>query len=583
MQKRSIPSMEDLTKRIEVSQYRRPADLVIKNGRIINVFTREISTGDIAIYNGTIAAVGEGYEGVKTIDAHGLYVSPGFIDGHIHIESTTLTPSEFAKVILPHGVTTIITDPHEIANVLGIKGIQYMLQNSEDLPLDLFFVLPSSVPATSFEHAGALLNAESLKPFYDHPRVLGLAEVMDYPAVINTHEDMIQKIYDAHSQTGIIDGHLAGLSVNEINGYLAAGIRNDHECTTPEEALERIRLGMRVMIRQGSGSKNLPALIEAVTEQNAHRFSFCTDDKHIDELIHEGSVNHCVKEAIKLGLDPLLAYQMATLNAAQCYELHDRGAISPGMKADLILLSDLEEVDIVTVIQNGEIVTNGSQLINEWPYKGEGQDGCTNTVQLKPLTKEAIRVKPKHETANIIEIIPGQIKTLHAKEKVDLDPDGFFDPALTKNLQKLIVTERHQALGTVGTAIVRGFDLAPNSAIASTVSHDSHNLIAAGTSDEAILQAVDWLEQHQGGLVVIKDGTILAEMELRLGGLMSIKNVEDAHHDMQSILDGLNQVSPDASFNLLSILSFLALPVIPSLKLTDTGLFDVLSFTHIDV
>ncbi|MDG5473261.1 adenine deaminase [Jeotgalibacillus sp. ET6] len=583
MQKQPIPSKEELTKRIEVSQRRRPADLVIKNGRIINVYTREITTGDIAIINGTIAAVGDNYTGLKTIDANGLFVSPGFIDGHIHVESTTLTPSEFAKVILPHGVTTIITDPHEIANVLGTKGIDYMLQNSEDLPIDIFFVLPSSVPATSFEHAGAFLNAESLRPLYDHPRVLGLAEVMDYPAVVNTEPDMIQKIHDARSRTGMIDGHLAGLSADEINGYLAAGIRNDHECTTPEEALERIRLGMRVMIRQGSGSKNLPALIQAVTYQNAHRFSFCTDDKHIDELIQEGSVNHCVKEAIQLGLDPLLAYQMGTLHAAQCYDLHDRGAVAPGMKADLILISDLKEVKIESVIQNGEPVSEGSKLLNEWSYKADGLDECINTVHLKPVSKAQLQVKPAKEIANIIEIIPGQIKTKHVKEKVALDAAGFFDPALNTDLQKLVVAERHQALGTVGTAIVRGFGLAPNSAIASTVSHDSHNLIAAGTSDDAILQAVNWLEQNQGGLVVVQDGKIIGEMELRLGGLMSIKNVKEAKHDMQTVLDGLHQVSPHAAFNLFSILSFLALPVIPSLKLTDTGLFDVISFSHIDV
>lgn len=576
-------TIEQLTKRINISQRKLPADLVIKNGKIINVYTLEILSGDIAIADGFIAAIGENYEGLEEIDADGCFLSPSFIDGHIHIESTNLTPSEFAKVVLPHGVTTIITDPHEIANVLGKKGIEYMLNNAEGLPMDIFYVLPSSVPATSFEHAGASLNAHDLKPFYHHPSVLGLAEVMDYPAVMNADLDMLKKIQDAARHSGLIDGHLAGLSSNEINGYLSVGIRNDHECTTAEEALERIRLGMRVMIRQGSGSKNLPALLEAVNEKNASRFSFCTDDKHIDELIEEGSINHCVKEAIALGLDPLTAYQMGTLNAAQVYHLHDRGAISPGMKADMLILSDLEKVEIKTVLKDGKIIAQESILTKEWPYTAKGLKGCVESVNMKPITVSDLKIKPAEKLANVIEIIPNQIVTNHAKSAVPLDGDGYFVPSAEHNLQKLIVAERHHARGTLGACIVKGFDLTPDSAIASTVAHDSHNIIAAGTSDKAIMTAINWLTDHQGGFAVVKDGDVIGAMELRLAGLMSIKPVKEAAEEMESIQHALKHVSPSATFHLFSILSFLALPVIPALKLTDIGLFNVSTFSHIKV
>ncbi|PPA69003.1 adenine deaminase [Jeotgalibacillus proteolyticus] len=573
----------ELTKRIQVSQRNHPADLVIKNGRIINVYTGELTKGDIAIYNGVIAAVGTGYQGLEEIDASGSFVSPAFIDGHIHIESTTLTPSEFAKLILPHGVTTVITDPHEIANVLGTRGIDYMLKNSEGLPMDIFFVLPSSVPATSFENSGAALRADDLKPFYAHPRVIGLAEVMDYPSVVTAEEDMIQKIHDAHSHTVLIDGHLAGLSTDEINGYLAAGIRNDHECTTVEEAIEKIQLGMRVMIREGSGSKNLPELIKAVNDKNSRWFSFCTDDKHIDELIEEGSINHCVKYAIELGLDPLLAYQLATINVAQMYNLNDRGAISPGMKADLLILSDLKKVEIKTVIQNGVVRAEDNELTTNWAHSVDHLNGCTESVNSMPITSDDLKVIPSEELAHIIEIIPNQIKTNHLKEKVSVNEKREFIPSVEDNLQKLIVAERHHKKGTIGTGIVKGFHLKENSAIASTVAHDSHNIIAAGTSDEAILKAINWLTDHQGGLVVIQDGKVIGSMELRLGGLMSIKKAEDALNEMETVMAALDKVSPQASFNLFSNLSFLALPVIPALKLTDLGLFDVQTFSHIQV
>ncbi|TDL30735.1 adenine deaminase [Jeotgalibacillus sp. S-D1] len=577
------PSIEEYTKRIGVSQRKLPADLVIKNGKIINVYTLEIISADIAIADGYIAAIGENYEGLQVIDADGCFLSPSFIDGHIHIESTNLTPSEFAKAVLPHGVTTIITDPHEIANVLGKKGIEYMLNNAEGLPMDIFYVLPSSVPATSFEHAGALLKAEDLKPFYDHPSVIGLAEVMDYPAVMNADSDMLHKIKDAAHYSGLIDGHLAGLSTNEINGYLSVGIRNDHECTTAAEALERVRLGMRVMIRQGSGSKNLPALLEAVNEKNASRFSFCTDDKHIDELIEEGSINHCVKEAIALGLDPLTAYQMGTLNAAQVYQLHDRGAISPGMKADILVVSDLEKVDIKTVIKDGKVIAHNSALIKEWPHTTSGLEGCVESVNMKPITVTDLKIKPEEAIANIIEIIPNQIVTRHTKSTVPTDSEGYFLPSAEQDLQKLVVAERHHARGTLGACIVKGFNLTPDSAIASTVAHDSHNIIAAGTSDEAIMKAIDWLNDHQGGFAVVKDGKVIGAMELRLAGLMSIKPMKEAAAEMETIQHALKVVSPSASFHLFSILSFLALPVIPALKLTDIGLFNVRTFSHIKV
>ncbi|MFL6559220.1 MAG: adenine deaminase, partial [Bacillus sp. (in: firmicutes)] len=351
-------------KRISVASKREPADTVIKNGKIIDVFNSEIIEGDIAIVDGYFAGIGE-FEGRNVIEANGRYVSPAFIDGHVHIESSMVTPNEFAKVLLTHGVTTAIADPHEIANVLGAEGIQYMLDSSENLPFDFYFMLPSCVPATEFENSGATLNAEDLSPFYQQSRILGLAEVMNFPAVLNAEQDMIEKILDAQNNSKKVDGHAAGLSANDINVYMSAGIRTDHESTTAEEAKERLRRGMYLMIREGTVAKDLKQLISIVNERNARRCLFVTDDKHLDDLIDDGSIDHNVRLAIGSGLSPITAIQMATINAAECYGLDTKGAIAPGYKADFFLFDDIEKINIESVYKDGKLVIDNGKLVHE--------------------------------------------------------------------------------------------------------------------------------------------------------------------------------------------------------------------------
>ncbi|MED4403465.1 adenine deaminase [Metabacillus fastidiosus] len=570
--------MEKLMRRIDVASKRKAADTVIKNGKIIDVFNLEIIEADIAIADGVIVGIGEGYEGQKVIDAKDRYVAPSFIDGHVHIESSMVAPSEFSKVVLPHGITTVITDPHEIANVCGEKGISFFLENSEELPLDVFFMLPSSVPATPFENAGAKLLAKDLKPFFSHERVLGLAEVMDYPAVMNNDAAMIEKL----SMTNKIDGHAAGLDVDGINIYRAARIKTDHECITPKEAKERIQRGMYVMIREGSGAKNLIDLIPVVNEKNSRRFLFCTDDKHLDELISEGSIDHNVRLAIQQGLDPILAIQLASLNAAECFGLENKGAIAPGYEADFIIVDDLNKLTGMTVYKAGErVADNGIYLLKD-NDSVKPKPEITNTVKIDNIKKEHLNIKiPSENKANIIGIIPNQIVTERLIEPVHIE-NGLFIPSVERDQLKLAVIERHSNTHNIGLGIVKGFKLT-SGAIAGTVAHDSHNLVAAGTTDEDIITAIEAIKEMNGGLVVVKDSKVLAKVPLAVAGLVSLENYETVNRQLKQLHKALNEITPIKDFSLFSILSFLCLPVIPQLKLTDLGLFDVDRFEHISI
>jgi len=445
-----------LQKQIAAAAKQTKADLVIKNGKIVNVFTREIIEGDLAIAEGMIVGIGR-YEGKQTIDAEGRYVCPGLIDGHVHIESSMVPPSEFARVVLPHGVTTVIADPHEIANVAGIHGIQFMLDDAKRTPLDVYMMLPSCVPAASFEHAGAILSTAELAPFFNDERVLGLAEVMDYPSLREQHPSMLDKLALAANANRLIDGHLAGLDANAINVYRSSRIHTDHECVTVDEALERIRRGMYVLIRQGSVAKDLEKLLPAVTEHNARRFLFCTDDKHLDDLWFEGSVDHNVRLAIRAGLDPLLAIQMATLNAAECYRLPTKGAVAPGYDADFLFVEDLETLKISHVFKSGKQVAEQGQA----------------TFRSEPVTEADLCIPMrKGNKAHVIEIIPNHLHTNHLVTEVDVR-DGAFSPSVERDLLKLVVVERHRGLG-IGLGIVRGFGF-KTGAIAASIAHDSHH------------------------------------------------------------------------------------------------------------
>ncbi|MEC2332790.1 adenine deaminase [Bacillus subtilis] len=574
---------EALVNRLNASAKRQKADIVIKNGKIMDVYNQEWIYEDIAITDGVIVGLGE-YEGENTIDAEGQMIVPGFIDGHVHIESSMVTPIEFAKAVLPHGVTTVVTDPHEIANVSGEKGIVFMLEQARHTPLNIHFMLPSSVPAASFERSGAILKAADLKPFYEEEEeVLGLAEVMDYVSVQQAEEDMVQKLLDARVAGKRIDGHLAGLSTDLINIYRTAFVLNDHEVTSKEEALDRIRRGMYVMMREGSVAKNTLNVLPAVNEKNARRFFFCTDDKHVDDLLSEGSVNHQVKMAIQAGLDPFLAYQLGSLNAAECYGLDAKGAIAPGFDADLLFVSDLENVTVTMTMVKGQTVAEDSKAVYQDHASTAAPDqALLDSVKLAaPLNKQDFHMPiDSEQQINVIQIIPNQLETrlvqVPAPDAREFEPDTEFD------LLKIAVVERHKGLKETGLGVVKGFGF-KSGAIATTISHDSHNIIAVGTNDEDIAAAVNKLQEIGGGLTIIKNGEELHSVPLPIAGLLSDQSAEQVNQSLLTLHDKLPLIGFTGGFNPFLTLSFLALPVIPDIKMTTTGLFDVKSFQHISL
>lgn len=572
---------ETAEKLIQAADQQQKADLVFKNARIVNVFTREIEHGDVAVVDGKIAGIGV-FHGNKEIEMHERYLMPGFIDGHVHIESSMVSPSRFADVVVPGGVTTIVTDPHEIANVKGKAGIQYMLDDSENSPLNTYFMLPSCVPATPFENAGAELSAEDLRPFYDHPRVIGLAEVMDYPSVAGTAADMMQKLQDAKKKNVNIDGHGAGFNAHQVNVYRAAGITTDHECTTAEQALERIRRGMYVIIREGSAAKDLKAILPAVTEANARRFLFCTDDKHLDALMSEGSIDASVRMAVAQGMDPLMAVQMATLNAAECFGLTAKGAVAPGYDADFIVADSLDDLYAKEVYQHGKKVAENGKMLGSQTKQHPVPKSLTESVQIPPITESSFDIPVNgNGKALCIEYVPNSIVT--NQKEVDLPKkDGKFEASPAKDVMKLAVIERHQNTGNIGLGFICGLSF-DEGAFALTVAHDSHNIVAAGYTDADMKKAVAQVNEMQGGLALVKNGEIVASMSLDLAGLMSTAPAEKAVEELIAVEKGFAELGFSGDFNPLSALSFMCLPVIPSLKLTDLGYFDSLTGKHTSV
>ncbi|SFJ54121.1 adenine deaminase [Thermoflavimicrobium dichotomicum] len=572
-----------LKRRILVSGKKQLADLVVRNGKIVNVFTGELMEGDIAIVDGMIAGIGS-YEGMEVIDAQGKFIVPGFIDGHVHIESAMVTPAEFCRIVLPHGVTTIIADPHEIANVSGTEGIQYMLDASESLPFDAYFMLPSCVPATPFENAGARLDAKDMDHLYAHPRVLGLGEVMDFPSISGTQENMLQKIAAAHAKKAKIDGHAAGISREDLSIYMAAGIRTDHECINAQEAKDRLDLGMYLMVRQGSVARDLEALLPAVTPQNARRCLFVTDDKHLDDLLEEGSIDCNVRLAIKNGIPAITAIQMATLNSAECFGLHHLGAIAPGYQADFLLLEDLEQITIHQVYKKGKLVAEQGKII-ETAFSDHPTHSTPSilkdSVRIGKITGDQLAIPLSSNQCHVIEIIPNSLVTNHLVEQVDIE-NGCFVPSITKDQLKIAVIERHRATGNIGLGIVKGFGI-KKGAIASTVTHDSHNLIVVGQNDQDMLAAIHHLKRIQGGLAVVCEGRILASLPLPIAGLMTDRTQQEIYKHLKQLNRAAREIGVSKELNPFLTLSFLALPVIPYLKITDLGLFHFSSFSHISV
>lgn len=568
-----------IQKRIGVAAGREKADLVLKGGKVINVFTEEIIEGDVAIVDGYIAGIGKDYEGLEVIELEGRYIAPGLIDGHVHIESSMATPEQYARAIVPRGTTTIIADPHEVANVNGMDGIEYILNASETVPMDVFVMLPSCVPATDFENSGAVLEAKQLSELINHPRVLGLGELMDYPAVIGASERVVDKIKLAHENNKIIDGHGPLIDGVELNAYTSAGVRTEHECESVEEMINRLRLGMYILIREGSAARNLSTLVQGVSKENLRRCLFCTDDRHPGDILKDGHIDNNVRLAMECGLPALSAIRMATLNAAECYRLYDRGAVAPGYLADVIVIDNLRTFKVEKVFKAGKLVADDGLPL----FEAESliDERVRNTVNLGELDPEKLKLHMESDIARVMKIAPKSLVTEHVTRKVGLK-DGVFEYVRELDILKLAVLERHKATGNVGLGLVEGFEM-KDGAIASTVAHDSHNLIIIGDTDDNIMAAAKEVERIGGGLVVVKSGMVIGSLPLPIAGIMSDKTLSEMDAEHEKLMELAYNVGVNKEIDPFMLLAFLALPVIPELKLTDIGLFDVVNFEFVDL
>lgn len=548
------------------------ADLVLKGGNVFNSFTGEWETADIAVCGSVIAGIGS-YKGAEEYNMAGKYLTPGFLDAHMHIESTMLAPRELARLLLLNGVTGIFADPHEIANVLGTEGLQWMLEETEDMPLDVFFMLPSCVPATGMETSGAVLEADALQPFLRHPRVLGLGEMMNYPGVLYGDEGVMKKM--ALVRGGICDGHGPGISGSDLNAYLAAGVTSDHEATTWQEGIEKIRRGCYLMLREASGAHNLLELLQCVTPLNSRRCCMATDDRHLDELVTQGSINYMLEIGITHGYPAEMLLQMATLNTAERFRLHYRGALAPGYLADINVLTNLQDFTPQFVFKNGKkVVQNGKLLWESEPYLKPAAAG----TNIKDLDSSRLKIMAEPDkNIKVIRIVPEQILTEARLEK-PLCINGEAVSDTSRDILKLAVFERHHATGNVGLGFVQGLKL-KRGAVASTVAHDSHNLIVAGTNDADMLTAAAALRKEGGGIAVALDGEIKAILPLPFAGLMSDQRMEFVNRRLKQLRYWTAELGVPEGLNVFMVLSFLALPVIPHLRLTDKGLADVDKFT----
>ena len=562
-----------LKRRIQAARGEITPDLVLKGGSVVNLFSCEILEADVAIYDGVIVGVGH-YDGPRVLDVKGRYVCPGFIDGHFHIESSMLSPKELSKAVLPMGTTAIVADPHELANVMGKEGIYYILDSSEGLPVDIYVMLPSCVPATDLETSGAILSAQDLVGFKDDPRVLGLAEMMNYPGVVCGVESVLEKVAAFGDSTK--DGHAPLLSGKDLNAYIGAGIRSDHECTLLEEAREKLRLGMYIMIREGTQAKNLTRLLPIVSPSTVRQCMLVTDDLHPHDLLKKGHMNHVVDLAIEQGLDPVLAIMMATLSTAQYFGLKDLGAIAPGCQADILILSSVRPVKVETVFKKGNMVFEQGRLNYVYPQAVGAHN--LSPMHVKPYEPDAFVIPRQGTHVRVIGVMGGQILT---KSKTAVAPvkEGVVVPDPEQDLNKVAVIERHRATGNIGLGFVQGFGL-KQGALASSVSHDSHNIVCVGCADHDMHAAAKAVEIMRGGLAVARDGKILAQLALPVAGLMSDRPL----YEVASGWEEIRRTAKDLGCKLhepFMALSFLALPVIPELRITDRGLVDVKRFEHV--
>jgi len=552
---------------IAVARGDEPPDLVIEGARVLSVFTREWLEADVAISGGMIAGLGT-YDGGERVDAGGRWLVPGFIDAHVHIESSKLTPAEFARAVVPHGTTGVVTDPHEIGNVLGLEGVQWMLEASERLPLDVFVMAPSCVPASAFESPGFALGPADMEAILRHPRALGVAEMMNFPGVIAGDPDVLARIISDH-----VDGHAPGVNGRALNAYIAAGVRSDHEATTFEEALEKRRRGMWVLVREASNARNLIDLLPLVKQYGPEHCAFCTDDREPDLLYRDGHIDQMCRIAVAEGIAPEDALLMATLHAARAHGLRDRGAVAPGLRADLVLLDDLTSFRPAHVYKDGRLVaTDGATLPFE---RAAVPEFVRSTMRAAPLDADAFAIPAESERVRVIEIVPGQLITL-AREEVPTVDAGRIVAAPDDDVAKIAVVERHHATGRIGRGLVRGFGLRTG-AFASTVAHDAHNMVVVGVADEDMLACAARLQEIGGGIVVARGGAVRGELPLPVAGLLSDEPVEDVVERLEALQamlrdQGVRDAAP------FMTLSFLALSVIPALKITDRGLVDVERF-----
>ena len=569
--------MLDRKKLVQVALGNEPADLVLKNAEVFHVFTGEFLNADVAIVDGYIAGVGENYTGITEIDLSGKFLLPGYIDSHINLESSTLLPDEFARAAISNGTTTVIMDPHEIANVCGISGIRFMLEATERIPLNVYMTLPSCVPASRLDTSGAILEADDLKPILSHPRVLGLGEMMDFHGVLNLNEGVYAKLSMADNI--LVEGHAPGLKDKTLMAYAAAGIRSDHECTTPEQALQRLRAGMHLHLREGAVSKNFMALSEVINQDTAPYISFCADDISAEELLKEGHINKIVRMAISRKVPVATVLQIATINTAKYYGLKDVGAIAPGYKAD-ILVMDSQNVRMPRqVYKSGQLVCTDGVVVDI--PKTVIPPEVMNTINIKGIRKEDLKIPMNGNMANVIGIVPYQVVTKHFKLQVAVK-NGEVISDIENDILKLAVFERHHGTGNVGLGLVKGLGL-KSGAIASSIAHDSHNIIVAGTNDTDMILAVEEISRIGGGIVIVENGSILSCFPLPIAGLMTdlpAQEVADKQAELREIAHSLGVYS---FINPFLTLSFCSLPVIPALKLTDQGLVLVATGKYIPV
>ena len=547
---------------IAVAAGREKADLVLKNAKYLNVFSNEFLCGDIAVANGLIAGVGK-YDGKTEIDVSGKLVLPGFIDAHIHLESSMVTPAEFAKAVVAHGTTTVITDPHEITNVMGIDGVEYMIQASQNLPIDVHFMMPSCVPATEIDESGAELDCKDIDLYLDNKKVLGLAEMMNYVGVINGDKNVLSKIVTSQVHHKKIDGHAPELSGNDLNAYIAAGVYSDHECSTFENALEKLRKGQFIMIREGTAAHNLKALMPLLTQQYYSRCMFATDDKHPSDLLYGGHIDYIVKQALKNGADPIVALKTATHHAARYFLLNNKGAIASGYLADIVVVDNLEDFNVETVFKCGKLVFDGEVKDFSAPTVDEKlAEKCFDTFHLDSVTPSSFKVDGK---LGLIGLVGGELLTrnLGTADKIDVEND----------ILKIACIERHKGTNHIGVGYVKGYSL-KSGAVATSVAHDSHNIITVGCNDDDIAVAVNAIKDSKGGIAVVENGKIKALLELPIAGLMSDEPLTTVNEKLENAKSSAYELGADKSIDPFMTLSFLSLPVIPSLRITTKGVFD---------